>query len=92
MRENPWQLAMVFILIALFISLCVTRLLWMRMANVAVQKGAGHYETAVGLVLTHQSDQFLHQTEIRREIQSSGSGSGSRAHSGGGGSGRSGKF
>ena len=95
-RDNPWSLASVFVLIALFASFVVTRLLWMKMANVAAQKGAKRYQTAEGLVLTKQVDQFLTQTVKRRKIESSDSGSGrsgsSRAHSGGGGSGRSGKF
>ena len=95
-RDNPWSLASVFVLIALFVSFVVTRLLWMKMANVAAQKGAKRYQTAEGLVLTKQVDQFLTQTVKRRKIESSDSGSGrsgsSRAHSGGGGSGRSGKF
>ena len=95
-RDNPWSLASVFVLIALFASFVVTRLLWMKMANVAAQKGAARYQTADGLVLTKQVDQFLTQTVRRRKIESSDSGSGksgsSRAHSGGGGSGRSGKF
>lgn len=95
-RDNPWSLASVFVLIALFASFVVTRLLWMKMANVAAQKGANRYQTADGLVLTKQVDQFLTQTVRRRKIESSDSGSGksgsSRAHSGGGGSGRSGKF
>ena len=95
-RDNPWSLASVFVLIALFVSFVVTRLLWMKMANVAAQKGAKRYQTAEGLVLTKQIDQFLTQTIRRRKIESSDSGSGrsgsSRAHSGGGGSGRSGKF
>ena len=95
-RDNPWSLASVFVLIALFASFVVTRLLWMKMANVAAQKGAKRYQTAEGLVLTKQIDQFLTQTIRRRKIESSDSGSGrsgsSRAHSGGGGSGRSGKF
>ena len=95
-RDNPWSLASVFVLISLFASFVVTRLLWMKMANVAAQKGAKRYQTAEGLVLTKQIDQFLTQTIRRRKIESSDSGSGrsgsSRAHSGGGGSGRSGKF
>ena len=95
-RDDPWGLASVFVLIALFVSFVVTRLLWMKMANVAAQKGAKRYQTAEGLVLTKQIDQFLTQTIRRRKIESSDSGSGrsgsSRAHSGGGGSGRSGKF
>ena len=95
-RDNPWSLASVFVLIALFVSFVVTRLLWMKMANVAAQKGAKRYQTAEGLVLTKQIDQFLTQTIRRRKIESSDSGSGrsgsSRAHTGGGGSGRSGKF
>ena len=95
-RDNPWSLASVFVLIALFVSFVITRLLWMKMANVAAQKGAKRYQTAEGLVLTKQIDQFLTQTIRRRKIESSDSGSGrsgsSRAHSGGGGSGRSGKF
>ena len=95
-RDNPWSLASVFVLIALFASFVVTRLMWMKMANVAAQKGAKRYQTAEGLVLTKQIDQFLTQTIRRRKIESSDSGSGrsgsSRAHSGGGGSGRSGKF
>ena len=95
-RDNPWSLASVFVLIALFISFVVTRLLWMKMANVAAQKGAKRYQTAEGLVLTKQIDQFLTQTIRRRKIESSDSSSGragsSRAHTGGGGSGRSGKF
>ena len=95
-RDNPWSLASVFVLIALFASFVVTRLLWMKMANVAAQKGANRYQTADGLVLTKQVDQFLTQTVRRRKIESSDSGSGksgsSRSHSGGGGSGRSGKF
>ena len=95
-RDNPWSLASVFVLIALFVSFVVTRLLWMKMANVAAQKGAKRYQTAEGLVLTKQIDQFLTQTIRRRKIESSDSGSGrsgsSHAHSGGGGSGRSGKF
>lgn len=95
-RDNPWSLASVFVLIALFVSFVVTRLLWIKMANVAAQKGAKRYQTAEGLVLTKQIDQFLTQTIRRRKIESSDSGSGrsgsSRAHSGGGGSGRSGKF
>ena len=95
-RDNPWSLASVFVLIALFVSFVVTRLLWMKMANVAAQKGAKRYQTAEGLVLTKQIDQFLTRTIRRRKIESSDSGSGksgsSRAHSGGGGSGRSGKF
>ena len=95
-RDNPWSLASVFVLIALFVSFVVTRLLWMKMANVAAQKGAKRYQTAEGLVLTKQIDQFLTQTIRRRKIESSDSGSGrsgsSQAHSGGGGSGRSGKF
>ena len=95
-RDNPWSLASVFVLIALFVSFVVTRLLWMKMANVAAQKGAKQYQTAEGLVLTKQIDQFLTRTIRRRKIESSDSGSGrsgsSHAHSGGGGSGRSGKF
>ena len=95
-RDNPWSLASVFVLIALFVSFVITRLLWMKMANVAAQKGAKRYQTAEGLVLTKQVDHFLTQTIRRRKIESSDSGSGrsgsSRAHSGGGGSGRSGKF
>ena len=95
-RDNPWSLASVFVLIALFVSFVVTRLLWMKMANVAAQKGAKRYQTAEGLVLTKQIDQFLTQTIRRRKIESSDSGSGSsgssHAHTGGGGSGRSGKF
>ena len=95
-RDNPWHRSAVFVLIALFASFVVTRLLWMKMANVAAQKGAKRYQTAEGLVLTKQIDQFLTQTIRRRKIESSDSGSGrsgsSRAHSGGGGSGRSGKF
>ena len=95
-RDNPWSLASVFVLVALFVSFVVTRLLWMKMANVAAQKGAKRYQTAEGLVLTKQIDQFLTQTIRRRKIESSDPGSGrsgsSRAHSGGGGSGRSGKF
>ena len=95
-RDNPWSLASVFVLIALFVSFVVTRLLWMKMANVAAQKGAKRYQTAEGLVLTKQIDQFLTQTIRRRKIESSDPGSGrsgsSQAHSGGGGSGRSGKF
>lgn len=95
-RDNPWHLALVFILIAWFIAFVVTRLLWMRMANVAKQKSATRYVSREGLVLTHQKDIFLHQTERRRRIErsdsDSSSGSGSRAHTGGGGSGRSGKF
>ena len=95
-RDNPWSLASVFVLIALFVSFVVTRLLWMKMANVAAQKGAKRYQTAEGLVLTKQIDQFLTQTIRRRKIESSDSGSGkagsSQAHTGGGGSGRSGKF
>ena len=95
-RDNPWSLASVFVLVALFASFVVTRLLWMKMSNVAAQKGAARYQTAEGLVLTKQVDQFLTQTVKRRKIESSDSdssgGSSSRAHSGGGGSGRSGKF
>ena len=95
-RDNPWSLASVFVLIALFVSFVVTRLLWMKMANVAAQKGAKRYQTAEGLVLTKQIDQFLTQTIRRRKIESSDPGSGrsgsSQAHTGGGGSGRSGKF
>ena len=95
-RDNPWSLASVFVLIALFASFVVTRLLWMKMSNVALQTGAGRYRAAEGFVLTHSDDIFLNQTVRRRKIESSDSGSGksgsSRAHSGGGGSGRSGKF
>lgn len=96
-RDNPWHLALVFILIAWFIAFIVTRLLWMRMANVATQKSATRYISQGGLILTHQKDVFLHQTQRRRKIErsdsdSSRSGSSSRAHTGGGGSGRSGKF
>lgn len=95
-RDDPWGLASVFVLIALFVSFVVTRLLWMKMANVAAQKGAKRYQTAEGLVLTKQIDQFLTQTIRRRKIESSDPGSGrsgsSQAHTGGGGSGRSGKF
>ena len=95
-RDNPWSLASVFVLIALFVSFVVTRLLWMKMANVAAQKGAKRYQTAEGLVLTKQVDQFLTRTVKRMKIESSDSGSGkagsSQAHTGGGGSGRSGKF
>ena len=95
-RDNPWHLSLLFVLIACFISFVVTRLLWMRMANVATQKSATGYVSRNGLVLTHQNDIFLHQTILRRKIESSDSGSGrsgsSRAHTGGGGSGRSGKF
>jgi hypothetical protein len=84
----------VFVLIARFASFVVTRLLWMKMANVAAQKGAAWYQTADGLVLTKQIDHFLTQTVKRRKIESSDSSSGksgsSRANSGG--SGRSGKF
>jgi uncharacterized membrane protein YgcG len=93
-RDNPWSRASVFVLIARFASFVVTRLLWMKMANVAAQKGAAWYQTADGLVLTKQIDHFLTQTVKRRKIESSDSGSGksgsSRANSGG--SGRSGKF
>ena len=95
-RDDPWGLASVFVLIALFVSFVVTRLLWMKMANVAAQKGAKRYQTAEGLVLTKQIDQFLTQTIRHRKIESSDPGSGgsgsSRAHTGGGSSGRSGKF
>lgn len=95
-RDNPWSLASVFVLIALFASFVVTRLLWMKMANVAAQKGAARYQTTEGLVLTKQVDHFLTQTVRRRKIESSDSGSGksgsSQAHFGDGGSGRSGKF
>jgi uncharacterized membrane protein YgcG len=93
-RDNPWSRASVFVLIARFASFVVTRLLWMKMANVAAQKGAAWYQTADGLVLTKQIDHFLTQTVKRRKIESSDSSSGksgsSRANSGG--SGRSGKF
>ncbi|MBR5125526.1 MAG: TPM domain-containing protein [Oscillospiraceae bacterium] len=95
-RDNPWHLSAVFVLIALFASFVVTRLLWMKMANVAAQKGAARYQSAEGLVLTKQVDHFLTKTVRRRKIENADSGSGksgsSRAHTGGGGSGRSGKF
>lgn len=91
-RDNPWQLSMLFILIACFIAFVVTRILWMRMANVAAQKSATRYAAAEGLVLTHRKDIFLHKDVRRRKIESAGSGTDSRAHTGGGGSGRSGKF
>jgi len=96
-RENPWPRAGVFVLIALLISLVITRIQWSRMANVSAQVGASRYQTGEGLVLTHRQDRFLNQTVSRRKIpQPSSSGSGgssrSRSHSGGGGRGRSGKF
>ena len=95
-RDNPWHLSLVFVLIALFVSFVITRLLWMKMSNVVAQKGAERYQTAEGLVLTKEVDHLLNQTVRRRKIESSDSGSGrsgsSSAHSGGGGSGRSGKF
>lgn len=91
-RDNPWDLALLFVGISLFLSFVITRILWMRMSNVAPQKDAKAYETPGGLNLTHQEDRFLTRTVVRRKIESSGSGSGSTAHTGGGGSGRSGKF
>lgn len=95
-RNNPWGLAGRLVLIALIVSFAVTCVLWMKMGNVAAQKGAGQYQTDEGLVLTKKVDQFLTRTVQRRRIASSDSDSGkagrSRAHSGGGGSGRSGKF
>lgn len=92
-RENPWGLAIVFIMIAVAIALIVTLILWGQKSNVALQAGADRY-LAGGLALSRTSDRFLTQTVTRRKIQtntSSGSG-GSRSFSGGGGSGRSGKF
>lgn len=87
-RENPWSRAGLFVLIALFVSFVITRILWAQMANVAAQKGARLYQSAEGLVLTKEVDQFLTQTVSRRRIQKSDSGK-STSHSGGG---RSGKF
>ncbi len=96
-RDNPWHLSLVFVLIALFISFVITRLLWMKMSNVAAPKGARRYQTPEGLILDQKTDHFLNQTIKRRKIEtsdsdSSKSRSSSRAHTGGGGSGRSGKF
>jgi uncharacterized membrane protein YgcG len=93
-RDDPRDLMLLFVLIALFISFIVTRIMWMKMGNVAAQKGASGYKTAEGLMLTHSRDQFMTRNVIRRNITagSSGSASNSVAHTGGGGSGRSGKF
>ena len=93
-RDNPWSLASVFVLIALFVSFVVTRLLWMKMANVAAQKGARQYQTAEGLVLTKREDYFLTRTVKRVKIQrtDSGSSGSSHAHTGGGGTGKGGKL
>jgi len=91
-RDEPWSLSLLFVLIALFVSFLVTRLLWMRMSNVAARKDADAYGTSEGLVLTEQSDLFTHQTVKRVKVESSSASGSSQAHSGGGGSGRSGKF
>jgi uncharacterized membrane protein YgcG len=97
-RENPRDLTMLFVLIAVFVSFVITRVQWMRMANVATQKSASRYLTGDGLVLTHSRDQFTHRTVTRRKVEQNNSGAStsrsgaSTSRSGGGGSGRSGKF
>ena len=93
-RESPMVLTMFFVFAALAISFIITKIQWMKMGNVASQKGAGRYQTG-NLVLTHSKDHFLNRTVTRRRIQSTttrSGGGGSVSRSGGGGSGRSGKF
>ena len=88
-RESPWPMAALFILIGCVIALVITLIQWSRMKNVSLKSGAAHYASG-GLNLTRQRDQFLYQNVRRRKIESSSSGG--RSHSGGGSSGRSGKF
>ena len=88
-RESPWPMAVMFILIGCTISLVITLIQWSRMKNVSLSSGAAHY-AAGGLKLTRRRDQFLYQNVRRRKIETSSSHGSS--HSGGGGSGRSGKF
>lgn len=91
-RESPWPMVFLFVVIALAISGIATLVEWGKMRNVAVKADALHYQAEAGLALTARSDQFVRQTMTRRKIQTQSSSSGSRSHSGGGGSGRSGKF
>lgn len=88
-REDPMEMAGIFVLVAVIISAVVTGIFWAQMRNVHTKREASHYVTDGGLKLKGRTDLFLRRSRTVRKIPKQSS---SSSRSGGGGSGRSGKF
>ena len=95
-REMPWAVLGIVVIVSCLIAGGVCKVLKMNMKTVRRGAAADEYVTADGLTLTESSDRFLYTTETRTKIKDDSSGSsggGSTSiRSGGGGHGRSGDY
>lgn len=96
MRESPWAVIAIVVIVSCLIASGVCKVLKMNMKTVRRGAAADEYVTGEGLTLTESSDRFMYTTETRTKIKSEssdGGGGGSTSScSGGGGHGRSGSF
>lgn len=96
MRESPWAVIAIVVIVSCLIASGVCKVLKMNMKTVRRGAAADEYVTGEGLALTESSDRFIYTTETRTKIKSDssdGGGGGSTSScSGGGGHGRSGSF
>ena len=95
-RESPWAVIAIVVIVSCLIASGVCKVLKMNMKTVRRGAAADEYVTGEGLALTESSDRFMYTTETRTKIKSDssdGGGGGSTSScSGGGGHGRSGSF
>lgn len=95
-RESPWAVIAIIVIVSCLIASGVCKVLKMNMKTVRRGAAADEYVTGEGLTLMESSDRFMYTTETRTKIKSDssdGGGGGSTSScSGGGGHGRSGSF
>ena len=94
-REVPWAVLAIVVIVSFVVAGSVCGVLKMNMKTVRRGAAADEYVTAEGLTLTESSDRFMYTTETRTKIRddsSSSSGGSTSSNSGGGGHGRSGSF
>ena len=82
MRESPWAVIAIVVIVSCLITSGVCKVLKMNMKTVRRGAAADEYVTGEGLALTESSDRFMYTTETRTKIKSDssdGGGGGSTA-------------
>ena len=72
-RESPWAVIAIVVIVSCLIASGVCKVLKMNMKTVRRGAAADEYVTGEGLALTESSDRFMYTTETRTKIKSDSS-------------------
>ena len=75
-RESPWAVIAIVVIVSCLIASGVCKVLKMNMKTVRRGAAADEYVTGEGLALTESSDRFMYTTETRTKIKSDSSNGG----------------